>query len=73
VTSFNVSPRSDLRLYESDNNAIMIELANQGGSFLNKSRTLLQRMIETVAKGVRVSDAISPQTVKTSLCPFSQP
>jgi hypothetical protein len=64
VTSFNITSRSDLRLYESDNNATMIELATQGQGFLNTCSTLLQRMIETVPKGVVLSDVIKPMALK---------
>ena len=64
VTSFNVSSRSDLRLYESDNNETMIELAKQGAGFLNTCVTLMQRMLETVPRGVVLSDVISPMSVK---------
>jgi hypothetical protein len=64
VTSFNVSSRSDLRLYESDNNATMINLAAQGEGFLDTCRVLLQRMIETVPATVRLSEVISPMAVK---------
>ena len=64
VTSFNVSSRSDLRLYESDSNATMIELANQGTGFLNTCNELLQRMIEVVPSNVELSDIISPMQVK---------
>ncbi|RDW64135.1 peroxidase-5 [Coleophoma crateriformis] len=64
VTSFNVTSRSDLRLYESDGNATMIELANQGAGFLDTCATLMQRMVETVPTGVVLSDVISPLAVK---------
>ena len=64
VTSFNISSRSDLRLYESDNNATMINLANQGEGFLDTCSALLQRMIETVPSNVVLSEVISPITVK---------
>ncbi|KAE9370808.1 heme peroxidase [Stipitochalara longipes BDJ] len=64
VTSFNVSSRSDLRLYESDNNATMIALGNQGEGFLNTCVGLLKRMIETVPGNVVFSDVISPVAVK---------
>lgn len=64
MTSFNESSRSDLRLYESDNNATMIALANQGDGFLSTCATLLQRMIETVPKNVVLSDVVSPMDVK---------
>jgi hypothetical protein len=59
VTSFNVSSRSDLRLY-----ATMIALANQGEGFLDTCVTLLERMINTVPKDVTLSDVITPIDVK---------
>lgn len=64
VTSFNVTSRSDLRLYESDGNATMIELSNQGVGFLDTCATLLQRMLETVPSGVVLSDFVTPLSVK---------
>jgi hypothetical protein len=64
VTSFNVSSRSDLRLYESDGNATMIKLRDSGAEFLNTCSNLLQRMVETVPKGVVLSDIVSPLSVK---------
>jgi len=64
VTSFNVSSRSDLRLYESDNNATMIKLGSQGAGFLNTCSGLLQRMIEVVPRDVKLSSIITPQQVK---------
>lgn len=64
VTSFNVSSRSDLRLYESDNNATMINLRAQGLGFLSTCSALLSRMIETVPSDVVLSDIIKPMTLK---------
>jgi hypothetical protein len=64
VTSFNVSSRSDLRLYSSDNNATIHKLATKSPSFLNTFANMPQRMIETVAKAAILSDIIPPQTVK---------
>lgn len=64
VTSFNISSRSDLRLYESDQNATMHKLAKQGQSFLGLCSTLLQRMIETVPSNVVLSDLVSPIEIK---------
>lgn len=64
VTSFNVSSRSDLRLYESDNNATMIKLRDSGAGFFGTCATLLQRMIETVPRNVVLSDIVSPLTIK---------
>jgi hypothetical protein len=61
---FHVSSRSDLRLYESDNNATMIKLANQGAGFLDTCTGLLQRMIEVVPSNVKLSQVISPMQVK---------
>jgi len=52
VTSFNVISRCDIRLYESGNNATMIELRKQGLGLLDTCVTLLQRMLETVPSGV---------------------
>ena len=64
VTSFNVSSRSDLRLYSGYNNATIHKLATQCPSFLNTCANMLQRMIETVPKAAILSDIIHPQTIK---------
>lgn len=64
VTSFNVSSRSDLRLYNSDDNATMIELAQQGEGFLDTCSTLFQRMVETVPSNVVLSDVVSAMDIK---------
>jgi hypothetical protein len=42
----------------------MIKLAAQRTGFLETCRNLLNRMIETVPKGVDLSDVIVPQAVK---------
>jgi hypothetical protein len=64
VTSFNVTSRSDLRLYQSDNSATIITLKKQGANFLNTCVGLLQRMIETIPNGVALSDVVAPMKVK---------
>lgn len=64
VTSFNDSSRSDLRLYQSDNNATMMELAKQGDGFLETCRDVFQRMIEVVPKDVTLSPVIAPMIIK---------
>jgi hypothetical protein len=64
VTSFNVSSRSDLRLYLSDDNATMSTLAAQGIGFLDTCVDIMQRMIETVPKDVVLSDVIKPMIIK---------
>lgn len=64
VTSFNVSSRSDLRLYESDNNATMAGLATHSNVFFDTCVDLFQRMLNTVPTGVVLSDVIKPMPVK---------
>ena len=64
VASFNVTSRSDLRLYQSDNSATIITLKKQGANFLNTCVGLLQRMIETIPNGVALSDVVPPMKVK---------
>jgi hypothetical protein len=66
VTTSNVTVRSDLRIYESDNNVTMIDLENRGDEgFLNTCSVLFQRMIETVPKNAVLSDIIAPRPVKS--------
>jgi len=65
VTSFNVSSRSDLRLYASDGNETMVGLKNQGPQGFSDTCTgLLRRMIETVPEFVQLSDVLEPLVVK---------
>ncbi|KAF4634323.1 hypothetical protein G7Y89_g3787 [Cudoniella acicularis] len=64
VTTPNVTSQSDLRLFSSDNNATLLALYNEQGSFVNTCATLFQRMIETVPSNVVLSDVITPQTLK---------
>lgn len=67
VTSDNVTVRSDLRLYESDNNATMKQLAQSKGYFFATCTSLFERMINTVPKEVQLTDVIRAQ----SLQPFN--
>ncbi|TVY44967.1 WSC domain-containing protein [Lachnellula occidentalis] len=64
VTSFNISSRSDLRLYESDDNVTMISLAKSGNVFFDTCVDLFQRMLDTVPAGVVLSDIVAPMAVK---------
>ncbi|KAH8888604.1 heme peroxidase [Thozetella sp. PMI_491] len=64
VTTDNVTTRSDLRLYESDNNATMQALYDQGDGFLQTCVTLLGRMINTVPNQVVLQDPITALPVK---------
>ncbi|KAL9097276.1 MAG: hypothetical protein Q9165_000703 [Trypethelium subeluteriae] len=65
VTSFNESSRSDLRLYESDNNATMQGLAKGGTEgFFGTCVDLLARMLNTVPANVRLTDVVEPMKIK---------
>lgn len=64
VTSFNESSRSDLRLYESDNNATMVSLKAQGQGFQSVCKEMMRRMVETVPKGVVLGDTVQVLAVK---------
>jgi len=65
VTTANVTVQSDLRLYVSDNNATMKSLSKSGSAgFANTCSDLFARMINTVPKGVQLTDPIVPNAVK---------
>ncbi|KAL1637107.1 hypothetical protein SLS56_000764 [Neofusicoccum ribis] len=64
VTSENVTVRSDLRLYESDGNATMEALGASSEEFFETCRGLFERMINTVPKGVVLSEVVEPVSVK---------
>jgi hypothetical protein len=64
VTSNNVTSRSDLRLYESDRNATMQALYDQGEDFLDTCVTLMGRAMNTVPSGVQLGQPIDAIPVK---------
>jgi hypothetical protein len=64
VTSHNETMNSDLRLYESDNNATMRALFAQGPAFLDTCVELLRRTIDTVPSGVQLGDVVTAIPVK---------
>lgn len=64
VTSFNESSRSDLRLYESDGNATMHALREQGDGFLDTCIDLLGRAINTVPSNVNLKDEVEALDVQ---------
>lgn len=64
VTSFNVSSRSDLRLYTSDNNATIQDLSQSTQFFFNTCVDLFQRMFNTVPANVTLTEVIEPMTWK---------
>lgn len=61
VTSFNVSMRSDLRLFESDNNATLNAMKTPT-TFRNRCLTIFERFLDTVPSGVVLSDVVVPRT-----------
>lgn len=69
VTTTNVTVRSDLRLYESDQNATMERLSQSNTYFESQCSSLFQRMIETVPGQVQfINPAVDPTTT-TNLKP----
>jgi hypothetical protein len=60
VTSFNESSRSDLRLYESDDNATMHDLSQSTDYFFETCTNLFERMSNTVPSNVKLTDVIEP-------------
>ncbi|KAK7045468.1 hypothetical protein VNI00_007721 [Paramarasmius palmivorus] len=59
VTAANVTMRSDLRIFNSDNNATMTSLASRA-NFDSTCKSLLERMINAVPSGVTLTDVIDP-------------
>jgi hypothetical protein len=64
VTSNNVTSRSDLRLYESDKNATMQALYDQGEDFLTTCVVLMGRAMDTVPSGVQLGEPIDAMPIK---------
>ncbi|KAF8320733.1 heme peroxidase [Clavulina sp. PMI_390] len=65
VTTANVTVQSDLRLFTSDKNVTMKALSSAGASaFATTCSNLFAQMINTVPKGVTLTDAITPMAVK---------
>jgi hypothetical protein len=64
VTSRNDTMNSDLRLYESDKNATIRKLFEQGTGFLDTCVDLMGRAINTVPTGVQLGDPITPIPIK---------
>ncbi|KAK1230801.1 hypothetical protein PQX77_006101 [Marasmius sp. AFHP31] len=59
VVSPAITMRSDLRIFSSDGNATMQRLA-QGDNLDNECASLIERMINTVPKGVTLTEPILP-------------
>ncbi|KAJ7726756.1 heme peroxidase [Mycena metata] len=63
VTTDNVTVRSDLRLYLSDNNATLKGLAESSSTFRSTCAALLTRMINTTPTSTQLTDVITPVEV----------
>ena len=70
VTTTNTTVQSDLRLYESDNNATMERLGQSNDYFISQCSDVFQRMIETVPYTVTFTNEIDP-TTSTNLKPYN--
>ncbi|KAJ7802618.1 heme peroxidase [Mycena olivaceomarginata] len=64
VTTDNITVRSDLRLYLSDNNATLHGLAESSSKFISTCVSLLTRMINTTPASIQLTDIIEPQEIK---------
>ncbi|KAJ4486833.1 heme peroxidase [Lentinula lateritia] len=64
VTSDNVTVRSDLRLYTSDNNITMEGLSDSQEHFVSECVSLFARMLDTVPNSTTLSDVIIPLELK---------
>ena len=70
VTTANVTVRSDLRLYEADQNQTMDRLAQSSSYFLAQCSGVFQRMIETVPGSVALINPAVDPTTTTNLKPY---
>ncbi|KAL6719987.1 hypothetical protein ACLMJK_001908 [Lecanora helva] len=68
VTTGNVTVRSDLRLYQADQNQTIDRLAGSNSYFSSQCASAFQRMIETVPGGTRLT-AVTPSS-STNLKPY---
>lgn len=64
ATGFNSTTNSDGRIFAADGNATMRDLASSNTVFQSRCAELLARMIDTVPKGVQLTDVITPIPVK---------
>ena len=60
VTTKNVTMRSDLRIFTSDNNAT-VKAMSSADSFRNTCLTIFEKMLNTVPKNVTLSDPVVPR------------
>lgn len=61
VNTEDVTFRSDLRIFSSDNNITIAAMAETQETFENTCFPIFEKMIDTVPKGVTLSDVIGPR------------
>ncbi|KAJ7084267.1 heme peroxidase [Mycena epipterygia] len=64
VVGFNDSTNSDKRIFSSDGNATMASFAKSPQLFASTCASLFARMLDTVPKGVELTEVITPLPVK---------
>lgn len=62
----NETTNSDARIFNSDGGEVIGKMADSPSYFYQTCTTLLERMINTVPKGVTLTDPIQPIAVKPS-------
>ncbi|KAJ7509030.1 heme peroxidase [Mycena galericulata] len=66
VVGFNDTTNSDERIFGSDGNATMRSFANSAEVYTSTCANLFARMLDTVPRGVELTDVIAPLPVKPS-------
>jgi hypothetical protein len=64
VVGANVTTRSDARIFSSDGNATMKAFSQLPALFRSTCASLVARMIDTVPRGVKLTEVIKPLPVK---------
>jgi len=67
VVGTNVTTRSDLWIFNADGGNLMQKMAASAEFFSLTCQTLLERMINTVPRGVQLTDIITPIRIKPTL------
>ncbi|KAK6996397.1 peroxidase [Favolaschia claudopus] len=71
VVGFNDTTNSDRRIFGSDGNVTMRSFADSPKLFASRCSELFARMIDTVPKGVQLSEVITPLPVKPGRIEFT--
>ena len=67
VVGANETTRSDLRIFNADGGDLMRKMAASPEFFAQTCQNLLERMINTVPKGVKLTEIVNPIRVKPAL------